>query len=244
MTSAQAGQVPVTTYGQQSGERRLDHPAGRLIGAQPFERSVAQTFPRALTILHLHDDHRPDPLRRQIGSQFPEVIAEHGGGAQGHVFRFKVCSCTSSMPRASWDRPDPYEPAYAILPRGSYCARIRLPRRSGSGEISDHNKFICVPDGDLDPVRAAIAGPIQAPFALHDDPFEAHRGAGLHQASALGGRERLRQLHGIARERRPELLHNVLAFLERPAEQRVAVHIHAIEDHYNRDGLVTFRLAA
>jgi len=45
MTSAQAGQVPVTTYGQQSGERRLDHPAGRLIGAQPFERSLAQTFP-------------------------------------------------------------------------------------------------------------------------------------------------------------------------------------------------------
>ena len=110
MTSAQAGQVPVTTYGQQSGERRLDHPAGRLIGAQPFERSVAQTFPRALTILHLHDDHRPDPLRRQIGSQFPEVIAEHGGGAQGQVFRFRVCSCTSSMPRASSDRPDPTSP--------------------------------------------------------------------------------------------------------------------------------------
>ena len=148
MTSAQAGQVPVTTYGQQSGERRLDHPAGRLIGAQPFERSVAQTFPRALTILHLHDDHRPDPLRRQIGSQFPEVIAEHGGGAQGHVFRFKVCSCTSSMPRASWDRPDPYEPAYAILPRGSYCARIRLPRRSGSRrDIRSQQIHLCAGRG-------------------------------------------------------------------------------------------------
>jgi hypothetical protein len=31
-------------------------------------------------------------------------------------------------------------------------------------------------------------------------------------------RERLRQFHGIACERRPELLQNVLPFLERPAE--------------------------
>jgi len=84
---------------------------------------------------------------------------------------------------------------------------------------------------DLDPVRAPVAGPVEARLALHDDTLEAHRGTGLHQATALRGRKRLCQLHGIAREHRPELLQNVPAFIERPAEQGVAVHIDAVEDH-------------
>ena len=126
----------------------------------------------------------------------------------------------------------PYEPrirdlGVLIVMRKDEAAETVRAR----GEISHHDEFFCMVDGDLDPVRAAIAGPIEAPFSFHDDPFETHRGAGLHQAPALRGGKRLRQLHGIARERRPELLQNAPAFLERPAEQRVAVYIHAVEEH-------------
>ena len=44
---------------------------------------MAQSFPGALPILHLHDERRLDPLRYQIGSQLPEVIAKHGDGSAG-----------------------------------------------------------------------------------------------------------------------------------------------------------------
>jgi hypothetical protein len=74
-----------------------------------------------------------------------------------------------------------------------------------------------VADGDFDPVRAAVARPVEAALPLHDDTLEAHRSAGLHQAPALGDEERLRQLHNIARECWPQRLQNVLSFLERTA---------------------------
>ena len=37
-------------------------PAVGLIGAQPFERSVPEALPGALPVLHLHDEHRLDPI--------------------------------------------------------------------------------------------------------------------------------------------------------------------------------------
>jgi glycine hydroxymethyltransferase len=63
---------------------------------------------------------------------------------------------------------------------GSLSVTMRGLGDRACGEISNHHKFLCVADRDLDPVRAAVAGPVEAPFALHDGTFQAHRGAGLH----------------------------------------------------------------
>ena len=88
--------------------------------------------PRALPILHLHDEHRLDPLGWQIGSQFPQC----GRGARGQERRAMSSAprreaVSATMPRASSDRPVPTSPAYAILRRLSCCPRIRLLKRFG-----------------------------------------------------------------------------------------------------------------
>ena len=105
---------------------------------------MAQSLPGALPILDLHDKHRFNPLRRQISSQLPEVVAEQWDGDARARFPLQRVELGQQHAARLFRQARSHEPrirdlAASVLLRQDQAAETVRAR----GEISNHDEFFC-----------------------------------------------------------------------------------------------------
>ena len=92
---------------------------------------MTQSFPGTLPILYLHDEDRLDPLGRQIGSQLPEVVPEHGGGSAGACLPLQSVQLCQQYAARLFGQARPHQPRIRDL------AAVVVLRRDLSANVSD-----------------------------------------------------------------------------------------------------------